>query len=76
MSGLFSFAGESDDPCGGIDEAADKETLRRGLSRGIVAHLGIKLIRPHHVTALTIKAERDELCQLPCASLITLITYL
>ena len=57
LARLLSLAGEADDARRGVDEAADEETLRRRLAGRVLAHLGVQLVRAHHVTALSVGAE-------------------
>ena len=51
---LLALAGKADDASGGVDEAADKETLRRGLAGRVLADLAVQFVGANHVAALAV----------------------
>ena len=56
---LLALAGETDYASRSVDEATDEETLRGRLARGILTDLAVELIRPNHVTAVSVDALLD-----------------
>jgi len=53
---LLALAGEADNAGRGVDEAADKKALRRGLAGRVLADLTVQFVGANHVTALSVHA--------------------